>query len=237
MNWSKRKGTTGKIEPSPQFLAEEKFTFQRVISSYASPGQYIFSFKGSKIVPIKGVDDKRQITATFAVSLTQIFLRIQLIYTGTTPRSLPKYDFSVSFFVVFTDADKSIGFFFFFFKWNHSLFIYKHTGKLGWSSICVRFSQFQPEIMLDGILNFKTHFMAWYCVWYEHCNGLFNIRNLVSRLILMFVRICFCDAILYTWFGKKWKPLKKFWGWKICLVYAYFLKHLSLSMLISFMLI
>ena len=69
------------------------------------------------------------------------------------------------------------------------------------------------------------------------CNGLFNIRNLMSSLILMFVRICLCDAILYTWFEKKWKRLKKFWGWKICLVYAYFFKHLSLSMLVSFMLI
>ena len=28
LNWSKRKGTTGKVEPSPQFLAEEKLTFQ-----------------------------------------------------------------------------------------------------------------------------------------------------------------------------------------------------------------
>ena len=54
----------------------------------------------------------------------------------------------------------------------HSFF-YKHTGKLGWSSICLIFSQFEPEIMFDGILNFKTHFMVWYCVWYEHYNGLF----------------------------------------------------------------
>ena len=48
----------------------------------------------------------------------------------------------------------------------HSFF-YKHTGKLGWSSICLRFSQFEPEIMLDGMLNFKTHFMVWYCslIW------------------------------------------------------------------------
>ena len=45
-----------------------------------------------------------------------------------------------------------------------------------------------------------------------------------------------CDIILYTWFGKKWKRLKKFWGWKICLVHTYFFKHLSLSMLISFIL-
>ena len=33
------------------------------------------------------------------------------------------------------------------------------------------------------------------------------------------------------------EAIKKFWGWKICLVYAYFFKHLSLSILISFMLI
>ena len=70
-------------------------------------------------------------------------------------------------------------------------------------------------------------------VWHEHCNGLFSIRNLVSSLILMFVRICLCDTILYTWFGKKWKRLKTFWGWKICLVYAHFFKHLSLSMPVS----
>ena len=57
-------------------------------------------------------------------------------------------------------------------------FFYKHTGKLGWSSICLRFSQFEPEIMLDGMFNFKTHFMVWYCVSYEHCNGLFYMFEL-----------------------------------------------------------
>ena len=74
------------------------------------------SFKGSKNVPIKGTDDKRQITATFAVSSTGKLLPIQLIYTGTTPHSLPKYDFPVSFSVGFTknhwsNTDKSIEFF------------------------------------------------------------------------------------------------------------------------------
>ena len=38
-----------------------------------------------------------------------------------------------------------------------------------------------------------------------------------------------CDTILYTWFGKKWNWLKKFWGWKICLVYAYFFKTSELK--------
>ena len=33
MKWTERKGTTGKVEPSQQFLAEEKLTFQRNISS------------------------------------------------------------------------------------------------------------------------------------------------------------------------------------------------------------
>ena len=55
----------------------------------------------------------------------------------------------------------------------YNLFFYKHTGKLGWSSICLRFSELEPEIMLDGMLNFKTHCMVWYCLWYEHCHGLF----------------------------------------------------------------
>ena len=32
MNWVKSKDTTGKIEPSQQFLLEEKLTFQKKIS-------------------------------------------------------------------------------------------------------------------------------------------------------------------------------------------------------------
>ena len=99
LKWGKRKGTTGNVDSPPQVLAEEKFTFQRTIStailehnipalvvnlnqtplSYVSPGKYTFNFKGAKNVPIKGIDDKRQISATFVVSLTGKFLPIQLI--------------------------------------------------------------------------------------------------------------------------------------------------------------
>ena len=121
--WSKRKGTTGKICPSPQFLDEEEFTFQRNISalvsehnipssliididqtplSYVNTRKYTFSFKGTKNIPKKGVDDKHQITATFAVS-TGEFLPIQLIYAGKTEQSLPKYSFPPSFSVMFTE--------------------------------------------------------------------------------------------------------------------------------------
>ena len=91
MNWTKRKDTTGKIESSKQFFLEEKLTFQKKISgtifehditkeliiileqaplSYVSPGKYTFDVKGVKTIPIKGISDKRQITVTFAVSLS-----------------------------------------------------------------------------------------------------------------------------------------------------------------------
>ena len=81
VNWVKRKGTRGKVEPSKQLLAEEKLTFQKNISkvvykhdipseliinldqtplSYISPGKYTFNSKGAKNVLVKGIDDKRQ---------------------------------------------------------------------------------------------------------------------------------------------------------------------------------
>ena len=50
--------------------------------SYVSPGKYTFCLKGTTTVPIKCVDDKRQITATFTVSASGVFLPIQLIYQG-----------------------------------------------------------------------------------------------------------------------------------------------------------
>ena len=123
MDWVKRKGTTLKVEPCPKFLEQEKFTFQRAISkfvsdhdvplelvlnldqtplSYVSPGKYKFDLKGSKTVPIKSVDNKRQITATFTVTASGSFLPIQFIHRGKTKRSIPKYDFPSCFDVTFT---------------------------------------------------------------------------------------------------------------------------------------
>ena len=90
MSWVKRKGTTGKIEPFQQFFLEEKLTFQKKISgaifyhgtpkelivnldqttlSYVSPGKYNFDIKGVNIAPIKGINNKHPITATFPVSV------------------------------------------------------------------------------------------------------------------------------------------------------------------------
>ena len=117
------KATTGKVEPCPKFLEEEKITFQGAVSkfvsdydiplelvltlaqnplSYVSPGKDSFDSKGSKTVPIKGANDNCQITATFSVTASGSFLPIQLICSGKTKRSIPKYDFPSCFDVTFT---------------------------------------------------------------------------------------------------------------------------------------
>ena len=123
MDWVKRKGTTEEVEPCAKFLEAEKCSFERAISkfvsehdipldlvlnldqtplSYVSPGKYTFDLEGSTTVPIKGVDSKRQITATLTVSTSGSLLPIQPIYNGKTKRCLPKYDFLNCFDVRFT---------------------------------------------------------------------------------------------------------------------------------------
>ena len=102
-------GASAKVPPEkyilPPVFTEEKFTFQINMSalfskdaiptsfiinidqtplSYVNTGKYMFSYKGAKNIPIKDMDDKRQITVTFAVSCTGKFLPIQLIYAGKT---------------------------------------------------------------------------------------------------------------------------------------------------------
>ena len=113
MEWSKKKDTTGKIERSKQFLLEEKLTFQRRIASiieehdipkelilnldqtplsYVSPGKYTFNPNGARTVPIKRIYDKRQITATFTVSMTESFCQSNSFTKGKC------LDFSLNFF-------------------------------------------------------------------------------------------------------------------------------------------
>ena len=73
LEWTKRKGTTGKVDPLGQFLMEHDIPEDLVLNldqtplSNVSPGKYTFYQKGSPNMPIKGLLDKRQITGTFAV--------------------------------------------------------------------------------------------------------------------------------------------------------------------------
>ena len=69
-----------------------------------------------KTVPTKGIDDKRQITATFGISMLGEFLPIQVIYENKTKRYLPKYTFPSSFDATFSEnhrsnTEKSLSFF------------------------------------------------------------------------------------------------------------------------------
>ena len=85
MEQGQRHHLKNRFSPS-QFLAKEKFTFQRNISALVSehdiPPSMIINIDqtplsyvntGAKNIPINSVDDKRQITATFAVSCTGEF--------------------------------------------------------------------------------------------------------------------------------------------------------------------
>ena len=120
MGWVKRKETTREIEAFVQLLAEEKFTFQKIIStivydhaipgdliinldytplSYVSPRKYLFKVNGAK-----NLHDKRQITTNFAVRATWEFYPIKLKYTEK-PRDvcLQNVSFPRSFHVRYTE--------------------------------------------------------------------------------------------------------------------------------------
>ena len=68
--------------------------FDQTLLSHISPGKYTFNIKVAKNTPVKGINEKRQIKATFAVSAVRDFLPIQLIYTGNTKTCLPIFTFS-----------------------------------------------------------------------------------------------------------------------------------------------
>ena len=70
--------------------------------SYVSPGKYTFNPSGAKTVPIKGIDDKSQITETFAVTMTGKSLSVQLIYEGKPHICLPNFEFPKCFNVTYS---------------------------------------------------------------------------------------------------------------------------------------
>ena len=50
---------------------------------------WMMAKEGAKKVPIAGIEDKRQMTGLFAITLDGKFLLPQLIYQGTTAACLP----------------------------------------------------------------------------------------------------------------------------------------------------
>ena len=69
---------------------------------YVPVGSWTMAKEGSKIVPIAGVDDKRQITAVLGTTLDSFFLPPQLIYQGKSPNCLPKIRFPDDWHIMYT---------------------------------------------------------------------------------------------------------------------------------------
>ena len=70
--------------------------------NYVPVSQWTMAKEGSKRVAIAGQNDKRQITAVFAASLSGNFLPLQLVYQGKTPKCLPTVTFPSKWHVTAT---------------------------------------------------------------------------------------------------------------------------------------
>ena len=118
MGFRKRTATTGKVafpkavqkEIEISFFHEivqkieiHKIPLSLVLNLDQTPTKFVPGSSctqariGSTSVPVAGSSDKRMITATFSITLTGVFLPMQLIYGGKTSKSLPRVEFPDSF--------------------------------------------------------------------------------------------------------------------------------------------
>ena len=70
--------------------------------NYVPVSSWTMEKEGSKRVELIGKDDKRQITVTFAGSMNESLLPLQVIYQGKSTQCLPKFDFPSTWHVTFT---------------------------------------------------------------------------------------------------------------------------------------
>ena len=69
---------------------------------YVPVSSWAMAKEGSKWVEIAGINDKRQITAVFANTMSGDFLSSQVIYSGKTPKCLPFVKFPSEWNVTYT---------------------------------------------------------------------------------------------------------------------------------------
>ena len=114
MNFVKRKATTKKPkfsvlhfeELKSQYLMDIKaivtmqdipddmiVNWDQTAIKYIPLSNWTMDKEGSKRVEVAGIDDKCQITATFAASLSGQFLPVQLVYEGKTTKCHPTVEF------------------------------------------------------------------------------------------------------------------------------------------------
>ena len=70
---------------------------------YVPVSNYTMEKEGSKRIELVGIEDKRQITAVFSGTMFGVFLPMQLIYQGKTPKCFPSVQFPSNWNVIFTD--------------------------------------------------------------------------------------------------------------------------------------
>lgn len=70
---------------------------------YVPVGAWTMEKEGSKRVEIKGTDDKRQITAVLAITMSGHYLPPQIIYQGKTRKCLPVIKFPSNWHITFTE--------------------------------------------------------------------------------------------------------------------------------------
>ena len=120
MGFKRRLATTGKVSMSPELhqeiqeaylyslvkkIEENDIPASLVLNLDQAPSKFVpgcnktLAKKGSKTVSIAGSADKRMITATFVITLSEDFLPIQLIYGGKTKKSIPAVKFPDEFHV------------------------------------------------------------------------------------------------------------------------------------------
>ena len=87
------------LEDIPESLI---FNWDQTAIKYVPVPDWTMEKKGTKRVKLAGLDDKRQITAVFAATMTGEFLPPQLVYKGTTRACLPAYKFPDLWHITFT---------------------------------------------------------------------------------------------------------------------------------------
>ncbi len=71
---------------------EMVFNWDQTAIQLVPTGQWTMNRAKEKVIPIANSDDKRQITAVVAATMTGEYLPVQLVFKGKTPRSHPKVE-------------------------------------------------------------------------------------------------------------------------------------------------
>jgi len=71
--------------------------------NYVPISSWTMEQEGTKRVKVIGKDDKQQLTALFACSMSEDFLPIQLVYQGKTMKCLPKFQFPNGWDITYTN--------------------------------------------------------------------------------------------------------------------------------------